>query len=436
MTRHQRTIEKPVTLSGRGLHTGQETVVTLKPAGVNTGWVFVRTDLPESPRIRVGPDHAHYDPNQGRRTILKKDDVEVHSMEHLLASVLGLGVDNLIMEVNGLEVPEPGDGSALAFARAIREAGIVDQGFARNHVKITKPVTHRMGDAELLAVPTNGLRVSFTIDYDNPVVGTQYLSLEMDDGVFENEIAPARTFVLERDIKPLRAQGLIKGGSLESAVVVGEDKILNQEPLRFPDEFVRHKILDLLGDLALLGAPLLGHVISIRSGHASHVAFVRKLAKEIPQGGRLPGSAPTQWDASAIMELMPHRYPFILLDRILELEEGKRVVGLKNVTINEHFFTGHFPGHPIMPAVLILEAMAQAGGVLLMSALDDPSSYLAYFVAIDKARFRQPVRPGDQLRFELTMIKHKGRICRMRAEATVDGQPVAEAELTSAIVDR
>jgi UDP-3-O-[3-hydroxymyristoyl] N-acetylglucosamine deacetylase/3-hydroxyacyl-[acyl-carrier-protein] dehydratase len=436
MRQNQRTLAAPVTFSGRGLHTGEETQITLKPGEVNGGWVFVRTDLPGSPSIKVTPEHAHYDPDQGRRTILKSGDVEVHSMEHLLAATLGLGIDNLVIETTGLEVPEPGDGSALTFAKSMRKAGFVDQGFARNHIKISKPVAYRMGDAELLAVPSAGLRISFTIDYDNPVVGTQYLSVEMNDGEFEREIAPARTFVLERDIKPLRAQGLIKGGSLESAVVVGENKILNQEPLRFPNEFVRHKILDLLGDLALLGTPLLGHVISIRSGHASNVAFVKKLAKDIPQGGRLPGSTPAQWDTSAIMELMPHRYPFLLIDRILDLEEGKKVVGLKNVTVNEQFFVGHFPGHPVMPAVLILEALAQTGGVLLLSMLDDPSSKLAYFVGIDKARFRRPVRPGDQLRFELTMVKLKGSICKMKGEATVDGQLVAEAELTSSIVDR
>jgi UDP-3-O-[3-hydroxymyristoyl] N-acetylglucosamine deacetylase/3-hydroxyacyl-[acyl-carrier-protein] dehydratase len=433
--RDQRTIASPASYSGIGIHTGARGEVTFRPAPPNSGIVIVRADLPGQPRIQVGPQFARYDADHGRRTILKSGEVEIHTMEHVMGSLVGLGIDNVIVEVTSLEVPEPEDGSALPIVRALRSAGVVEQGVPRRHFKVTKPVMFQSGAVEMLAVPSDRLRVTFTIDYDNNIIGTQHLSVDVDDVTFEREIAPARTFVLERDVALLRAQGLIRGGTLDSAVVVGEQGVLNETPLRFRDEFVRHKILDLLGDLALLGGPLLGHIISVRSGHATNVAFVQKLAQAIPQGGRRADRPAAEWDITAIMDIMPHRYPLLLVDRILELEEGKRVVGLKNVTINEPFFVGHFPGHPIMPAVLIIEAMAQTGGVLLLSMVDDPNGKLVYFMGIDNAKFRRPVRPGDQLRFELTLLKLKNRICKMRGEAFVDGQLVAEAELLSAVVD-
>jgi UDP-3-O-[3-hydroxymyristoyl] N-acetylglucosamine deacetylase/3-hydroxyacyl-[acyl-carrier-protein] dehydratase len=431
----QRTLARPARYSGVGIHTGVCSEAVVHPAEPNSGIVFVRTDLPGRPSLRVAPQFAHYDADHGRRTILKSGAFEVHTMEHLLASLAGLGIDNALVELATLEVPEPEDGSAQAIVAALLEAGLSEQPVARRHIKMTKPVVLQSGSVELVAVPADRLRLTFTIDYDNPVVGTQHLSLDITDGVFERELAAARTFVLERDVAMLRGQGLIRGGSLDSAVVVGEKSILNDRPLRFKDEFVRHKMLDLLGDLALLGGPLLGHVIAVRSGHATNVAFVQKLAKEIPQSGRRPDRPAQEWDISAIMDIMPHRYPLLLVDRIIDLEEGKRVVGLKNVTINEPFFVGHFPGHPIMPAVLIIEAMAQTGGVLLLSTVDDPAGKLVYFMGIDNAKFRRPVRPGDQLRFELTLQKLKNRICKMRGEAYVDGQLVAEADLMSAVVD-
>jgi UDP-3-O-[3-hydroxymyristoyl] N-acetylglucosamine deacetylase/3-hydroxyacyl-[acyl-carrier-protein] dehydratase len=262
------------------------------------------------------------------------------------------------------------------------------------------------------------------------------VSFDIDDQTFLREIAPARTFVLERDLELLRQAGWIKGGRLESAVVVGEDRIKNSEPLRFPDEFARHKVLDLLGDLFLLGGPLLGHVRALRSGHQSHVAFVRHLRETLPLPGRRPGSPPDEWDITAIMDIMPHRYPFLLVDRITKLDEGHRIEGIKNVTINEPFFQGHFPGHPIMPAVLIIEAMAQVGGLLLLHSVEDPTGKLMYFMGIDGARFRRPVTPGDQLRFEVTLIKLKGPISKMRGEAYVGSQLVAEAELLATVVDK
>jgi len=433
----QRTIAREVALSGVGIHTGVHGTVTFRPAPEHHGIVFARTDLPGAPRVTVRPENAVYDPNAGRRTILSENGVQIHTMEHVLATVSGLKLDNLLIETTTMEMVEPEDGSALAFAQLLRGAGAVDQAASRRHLKISKPVTLKDGAAELTAVPGEGYRVTFTIDYDHPAVGTQTFTFDGQEETFVKEIAPARTFVLQRDVEMLKAQGLIKGGTLSNAVVIVDNGVVNEGGLRFPNEFVRHKVLDLMGDLALLGAPIQGHVIAFRSGHASHVQFVQKVAREIPRAGRRESRPRGEWDITAIMDIMPHRYPFLLIDRILELEEGRRVVGQKNVTINEPFFQGHFPGgHPVMPGVLIIEAMAQCGGVLLLNMVDDPSSKLVYFIGIDAAKFRRPVLPGDTLRFELTLEKMKGRICRMRGEAFVDGVLVAEAVLTSSIVDR
>jgi UDP-3-O-[3-hydroxymyristoyl] N-acetylglucosamine deacetylase/3-hydroxyacyl-[acyl-carrier-protein] dehydratase len=432
----QRTLARPATVSGVGLHTGEKGKVFFRPAPPDSGVRFVRTDLPGAPSVEVRPENAHFDPTAGRRTILQQNGVQIHTMEHLLAAVAGLGIDNLVIETSTLEVPEPADGSAAPIARVLLEAGFEEQDRPRRHIKVTKPVRWEFDTIELSAVPYRGFRISFTIDYDHPLIGRQTRSLDIDDETFLKEIAPARTFVLERDLDALRKAGWIKGGRIESAVVVGEQGILNQEPLRYPDEFVRHKILDLLGDLFLLGGPLLGHVSAVRSGHQSHVAFIKRLKETLPLPGRRAGGPPGDWDITAIMDIMPHRYPFLLVDRITHLEEGHSVEGIKNVTINEPFFEGHFPGHPVMPAVLILESMAQVGGLLLLNSVDDPNDKLMYFVGIDRAKFRRPVTPGDQLRLKLTLLKLRGRTSKMRGEAFVDDQLVAEADLLATIVDR
>ncbi len=434
--RPQRTLAREAELEGIGLHTGEPGRVRFKPAPTGTGVVFVRTDLPGRPRVRVCPENACFDPAMARRTILEEGGVQVHTMEHILAAVAGLGIDNLLIETATLEAPEPGDGSALQIAQALAAAGIVEQDRATRHVKVTHVVRYEEDGAELRAEPYGGLRITFTIEYPTPVVGTQTLSLDITPESFMREIAPARTFVLERDVELLRKAGWIKGGRMESAVVVGDDRILNPEPLRYPDEFVRHKILDLLGDLFLLGGPLLGHVVARRSGHQSHVAFVRKLRATLPLPGRRPDRPPEEWDITAVMDILPHRYPFLLVDRITRLEEGDSIEGVKNVTINEPFFQGHFPGHPIMPAVLILEAMAQVGGLLLLNSIEDPNNKLMYFMGIDGARFRRPVRPGDQLRLALKLLKLRKGTTRMRGEAYVDDQLVAEAELLATVVER
>jgi UDP-3-O-[3-hydroxymyristoyl] N-acetylglucosamine deacetylase/3-hydroxyacyl-[acyl-carrier-protein] dehydratase len=432
----QRTIAHPVSFEGVGLHTGERGSVTFRPAPADTGVRFVRTDLPGCPEVAVRPENAYFDPKAGRRTILREGGVQVHTMEHILAAVAGLGIDNLAIEVSSMETPEPADGSAAPIAAMLREAGVVDQDRPKRHIKVTKPVIWAQNGVQVSAEPYNGLKLTFTIDYDHPMIGRQMISLDINDSAFMDQIAPARTFVLERDIETLRKAGWIKGGRIESAVVVGNDRILNPEPLRYPDEFVRHKVLDLLGDLFLLGRPLLGHVRAVRSGHQSHVEFVKLLQDSLPLPGRRPGSSPEEWDTAAVMDILPHRYPFLLVDRILKIDEGRSIEGIKNVTINEPFFQGHFPGHPIMPAVLIIEAMAQVGGLLLLHSIDDPHDKLMYFMGIDAARFRRPVTPGDQLRFRLTLVKVKGTTAKMKGEAFVEDQLVAEADLLATVVDR
>ena len=434
--RPQRTIAAPIQIEGVGLHTGERGTMRFVPGPVDSGVRFVRVDLPGHPEIEVRPENAHFDPRAGRRTILQQDGVQVHTMEHVLAAIAGVGIDNLRIETSSMEIPEGHDGSAAPIARALMQAGLVDQERPVRHVKIAKPVRWSENGVELSAVPYQGFRITFTIEYDHPLIGRQTASMDIDRQTFLEQIAPARTFVLERDLDALREKGWIKGGRLESAVVVGRDKILNPEPLRFPDEFVRHKVLDLLGDLFLLGGPVLGHITALRSGHQGHVAFVKRMKETLPLPGRRAGASRDEWDITAIMDILPHRYPFLLVDRITKLEEGNFVEGLKNVTINEPFFQGHFPGHPIMPAVLILEAMAQVGGMLLLNSVEDPNDKLMYFMGIDGAKFRRPVTPGDQLCFKVTLLKLKNRTSKMHGEAFVGDQLVAEADLLAAVVDR
>jgi UDP-3-O-[3-hydroxymyristoyl] N-acetylglucosamine deacetylase/3-hydroxyacyl-[acyl-carrier-protein] dehydratase len=432
----QRTIRRPVSFQGVGLHTGVPVTLTFVPAPAGHGLCFVRTDLPGSPVIPVRPESARTDTHSLRRSVLSVGEAEVHTVEHVLAAVAGMQVDNLRLELNALEAPEPVDGSCRAFAELLRDAGFEEQSKPREPLVVREPVSLQEDGVQVLAVPHDGLRLSFTIQYRNPVVGTQYRSIDLDPETFLREIASARTFALWEDIEPLRQAGHIKGGTLQNAVVVKGETILNEDGLRFPDEFVRHKILDLLGDLTILGRPLKAHVIAVRSGHPSNLAFVRRLDQADKGVSGLDQLLDRcHFDIGAIERIMPHRYPMLLIDRILLLE-SRRVVGLKNVTINEPFFTGHFPGRPIMPAVLTLEAMAQAGGILLLHSVERPESKLVYFMGIDNAKFRKPVVPGDQLVFDLELVKLKSRICRMNGKAYVRGALVAEAELLSTIVDR
>jgi UDP-3-O-[3-hydroxymyristoyl] N-acetylglucosamine deacetylase/3-hydroxyacyl-[acyl-carrier-protein] dehydratase len=434
---HQRTISKAVEVRGIGLHTGTETIVRFLPAKPNSGVRFIRSDLPNHPSIPARIDFALDHTSDPRRTTLDNGEIRIGTVEHVLAAVAGLGIDNLDIEISSTEPCEP-DGSSQPFAETLQSAGIVDQEDLRHYYETKRPISLQDNGTQRILLPHEGLKITFTIDYPNKLVGTQYASFELDTEVFLSEIASARTFAMFEDVEPLRASGLIKGGSLANAVVVTKDEIKSEEPLRFDDEFVRHKVLDLIGDLSLLGMPLKGHVICVRGGHAVNVAFVKKLMEEAKKSYRWrePGQKSISLNINDIEQIMPHRYPMLLVDRIVDLVDRERVTGIKNVTINEPFFQGHFPGHPIMPAVLIIEAMAQAGGVLLLNTVERPETKLMYFIGIDNAKFRKPVLPGDTLRFELRLVKLKGRFCKMRGEAFVDDELVAEADLLSTVVDR
>ncbi|MCB1184886.1 bifunctional UDP-3-O-[3-hydroxymyristoyl] N-acetylglucosamine deacetylase/3-hydroxyacyl-ACP dehydratase [bacterium] len=432
----QKTVKSEVSVSGVGLHSGASSRMTFAPAPINTGLVFVVPGPEGDIEIPAVVENVTGEQDLVRATTLAKDGVTIHTVEHVLAAMSGMGITNCYIRLEGGEPPVATCGSSLTYVEMIDEAGVQDQGLPAMTYKINRPVSWRNGDVEVTAEPADTFLVSFSITYDDAAIGTQEATYEVRPWVFRDEIAPARTFALMRDVAQLQEMGLVKGGSFENALVFDDGVLAGGQQLRFPDECVRHKILDLIGDLALLGMPIQGHVKARLSGHAANVEFTRLLAKVERRMPRIyPPRDPEAWDIASIMKIMPHRYPFLLVDRITGIEPGRRVTGLKNVTINEPFFQGHFPGHPIMPAVLIVEAMAQVGGVLLLSNVDDPRGKLVYFSGIDNARFRSPVTPGDQLRFELEMIKLRGPICKMRGTAWVGDKVVAEADLMSTVVD-
>ncbi|MFQ6103790.1 MAG: bifunctional UDP-3-O-[3-hydroxymyristoyl] N-acetylglucosamine deacetylase/3-hydroxyacyl-ACP dehydratase [Candidatus Glassbacteria bacterium] len=430
----QRTIAKEVGISGKGLHTGNECHLVFKPAPADTGIVFIRMDIDGAPAVPALVEHVS---DVERGTTISADDVEIHTVEHVLAAITSMGINNIIVGLNANE-PPVGDGSALSFVEKLDEAGFKEQDARRKVLKIEKPFYYSEDGVNFLILPNDNFKVSFYIDYENPNVGSQFASVVINRSNFKNELAPARTFCFVEDIEALKTDGLIKGGTLENAVVIGREGILNQDPLRFHNEFVRHKIVDLIGDLSLLGSDLIAHVISSKSGHPSNIELVRRL-KKLSAGAGVDitrGKKIRSLDIVEIQKILPHRYPFLLVDRILELEEGKRAIGVKNVTHNEFFFQGHFPGHPVMPGVLCIEAMGQVGGVLLMNSVPDPENKVVYFISLDKVKFRKPVRPGDVLKFELTMMKIRGKTCKMSGKAFVKKELVAEAEMVAMIVDK
>ena len=420
----RRSISKRVSVKGIGLHTGAAVTATLAPAEPGSGIVFRRTDLGGA-EIPARLDRVA---ETDRRTSLSNGDAVVHTAEHVLAAVAAHGIDDLMIELDGPEPPIR-DGSAQAYSQALEESGVRETGGEAIQFRQSAPLTMREGDSVYHVTPGNGLRLTVTIEWDHPLIGRQSGCYDVTPEVFAAELAAARTFGFEREAKELHERGLAQGAGPENAIVLTEQGVDGAE-LRWPDEFVRHKATDLLGDLALLGGRLEADVVAFRPSHAGNVALARAISRTANR------RAPTVVDIQDIMKVLPHRYPFLLVDRILELEPGKRIVGIKNVTINEPFFQGHFPGHPVMPGVLIIEAMAQTGGMMLMDSVDDPESKVVYFMSMDGVKFRKPVIPGDQLRFELEMLKFRGKTCRMRGVAYVDGQPVAEAEMMAAIVDR
>ena len=415
-------------LRGIGLHTGATTEATFLPAPAGQGIVFRRTDLPGQPEV---PARLTEVEAVERRTAIGHGAATIHTVEHLLAAVAAHGIDDLTIELTGPEPPIL-DGSVQPYFEALRQAEPTTVGGEAVVLSVLAPFTVTDKDATYIVAPDKSFRLTVSIEWPHPLIGCQAGSYEVTPERFAVELAPARTFGFTHEVADLQARGLIKGASATNAIVLDDEKVVAGGQLRWPDEFVRHKAADIVGDLALTGARIQAHVVATRPSHGGNIALARAIAR----AGRRSGMP--AMDISKIMDYLPHRYPFLLVDRIIEVEGRKRIVGLKNVTINEPFFQGHFPGHPIMPGVLIIEAMAQVGGMLLMSHFEgqDTANKVVYFMSLDQVKFRRPVVPGDQIRFELDMLQFRGKTCRMKGVGFVDGQVVAEAEMMAMVVDK
>ena len=437
----QRSLLREASVTGKSLHTGDDVCLTLKPAPANHGLLFRRTDLYGKPEIRPQIELVT---DLVRSTTIASGYTKIHTVEHVLSALHGCGIDNAIIEMDASEPPIL-DGSAQPFVRLIEEAGPVEQEAEREYYEVTEPISVTHGNSSLIALPCDRLKISCT-SADDRGIHTQHLSLEVDAESYAVEIAPARTFTIYEEIEELLKLGKIRGGSLENAVVIKGDKILSKEPLRFKDEFVRHKILDIVGDVFLLGKPLKAHIVAMRPGHSINSQLTRALfekmnvkssAPKLAKEKRSPGSWANekQIDITKILDTLPHRYPFVMIDRVVDFPTEESLVAIKNVTINEPYFMGHFPGRPVMPGVLQVEAMAQAAGMLMLKKLDNVAK-LAYFMSADKVKFRKAVEPGDQLVIEVKLLKSRGnKIGVAQASAKVDGKVVSSAELMFLIVD-
>jgi UDP-3-O-[3-hydroxymyristoyl] N-acetylglucosamine deacetylase/3-hydroxyacyl-[acyl-carrier-protein] dehydratase len=419
----RRTIARPVSLEGIGLHLGAACQLTFRPGTSGAGILFRRIDLAGAPTIPARADRAVL---AERHTQLGENPVCVHTVEHVLAAVVGCGIDDLEIDINAGEPPIM-DGSGAPFADALVAAGIVEHAGEVKYLTIRTPMTFADGESTYEVVPSPDLELDVTIDFPHAMIGRQRGCYRVTPETFARDLGPARTFGFVHEVESLRAKGLIQGASLDNAIVLDENGVIGAT-LRWPDEFVRHKALDCLGDLALAGARVRARVVAYKPSHRGTVRLVRAMQEAIAKETKV-------LDIDEIMKVLAHRYPFLLVDRILELTE-KRVVGLKNVTINEPFFQGHFPGHPIMPGVLIIEAMAQVGGMLLMGSVPNPENKVVYFTSLNNVKWRRPVKPGDQLRFELDLLQVRGMMCKMSGIAKVDGQVVCEAEMGAVVRDR
>jgi UDP-3-O-[3-hydroxymyristoyl] N-acetylglucosamine deacetylase/3-hydroxyacyl-[acyl-carrier-protein] dehydratase len=424
----RRALRGSATLEGVGMHTGAASRVTFSAGPPGQGVLFRRCDLEGSPTIAARLTSVT---GVERRTTLGDHGAEVHTVEHVLAAVGALAIDDVMIDLTGPEPPIL-DGSFQPFVDALRRAEPAEQEGEAVQLTVTEPFTVVEGEASYLVGPAPHLRISATIEFPHPLIGRQSGHYDITPEEFERELAPARTFGFLGEVEALRRKGLIAGASAENAIVLDERAVV-ANVLRWPDEFVRHKAADIVGDLALLGGRVRAHVVADRPSHRGNVALGNAIRRRAALAGRPP------LDIRHVLDVLPHRYPMLLVDRIVEIEDGRRIVGIKNVTINEPFFQGHFPGHPIMPGVLIIEAMAQVGGVLLMGHLrktGDEEDRVVYFMSLDNIKFRRPVVPGDQIRFELELIQHKERASRMRGVGYVDGHVVVEAEMMARVVEK
>ncbi len=430
----QHTLAHPASLAGTSLHTGGEVTLTLLPAPPNHGFKFRRSDLPDQPTVDALAANVR---TVERATTLVEGSVKVHTVEHILSALTGMGVDNALIEMNSNE-PPIGDGSAAPFVELIKKAGVVAQDEPRRVFEVREPVSIETKNGSLLVIlPDTRFRISCTQAGPEGRF-TQFLSLEITPSAYEKQIAPARTFVYYEDVEPLMQKGLIRGGSLENAIVVRGDSVLSKEPLRFPDEFVRHKILDIIGDLTLCGRPLLGHVIAVKPGHGPNTELAAAIAKQhagmaaLVPPAKLPAGERVL-SITEIMKILPHRYPFLMVDRIVSFESDMKCTGVKSVSINEPFFQGHFPGHPVMPGVLQVEAMAQVASILMMLNTQN-SGKIGYFMSADEVKFRKPVFPGDTLFIHVELTRARRNLGKASCQCTVNGEVVSEGQLLFGLV--
>ncbi len=420
----QRTLRSEIKLSGIGLHTGKNSTVTIKPAPEGHGIVFVRTDLTPKVVIPLCVKSIVMDEKITRCTAIKSNGGTVFTIEHILATFQGLGIDNAVVEIDAEEVPGM-DGSSLEFVNAIHEAGVVEQKASREYISVKEPITLTKGAATLTILPADDFKVSYTLDYDHPALPLQTFETPVNRAAFEKEIAPARTFCLEEEIQLIRDKGLGKGANESNTLVMGKNGPLGNR-LRFDNECARHKALDIVGDLFLLGKPIRGHIVGVKSGHALNRMLVAKIMEQNMKS--------KVYDINAIMKILPHRYPFLLVDRVTIEEPGKKGVGIKNVTINDGFFAGHFPTRPVMPGVLMVEALAQTAGVVVLTSGAHPDK-VALFMSIEAVKFRKIVSPGDQLVLEVEILRDRERTAQVKGVGKVDGEVVVEAEMLFSYTD-
>jgi len=442
----QQTINRPVGYSGVGLHSGNQVTMTFLPAVPNTGIRFRRVDLEGRPEIEARVENVI---ENNRSTTLAKGNTRIHTVEHVLATFSGYGIDNAIIELDANE-PPIADGSAREYCKLIQQAGIVPQDDRREPYTVSAPIELEMGETLMTLFPDESFKISCT-SADKQGRFTQFCSIELSPKTWERDLAHARTFCFYEEIEYLIKNGLIKGGSLENAVVIRDDAVLTTEPLRYPDEFVRHKVLDILGDLSLLGRPLHGHLIAVKPGHAANCEMVRRITAQLrkplvaaqafappPPAPKAQASSDGGSDETAaqegaidilgLMQMLPHRYPFLMVDRVVKTE-GNHIIAVKNVTINEPFFQGHFPGHPIMPGVLQLEAMAQVAGIVMLKNAASTGK-IPYFMSAEDVKWRKPVLPGDVLVIEVELTKLRGKIGKAKGACKVQGEIVSQAEVT------